>query len=136
MTTCIYAFRFGIKTERHRPFRVFKKGLFFRNEAPRFQGRLSFEYCVSELLRILNYIEALSILVLLDLSSAFDTIEHTILINRLQSKYGITATVLDWIKSYLNFRTHSTVINDTTSDTKNLVYGVPQGSVLRPLLFS
>lgn len=76
------------------------------------------------------------ILVLLDLSSAFDTIDHTILIDRLQSKYGITATVLDWIKSYLTLRTHSTVINDTTSDAKMLAYGVPQGSVLGPLLFS
>lgn len=76
------------------------------------------------------------ILVLLDLSSAFDTIDHTILINRLQSKYGITGTVLKWIKSYLSLRTHSTVIQNTTSDPIGLTYGVPQGSVLGPLLFS
>ena len=76
------------------------------------------------------------ILVLLDLSSAFDTIDHTILVNRLQSKYGITGTVLDWIKSYLGLRTHSTIIQDTSSDAIRLTYGVPQGSVLGPLLFS
>lgn len=76
------------------------------------------------------------LLVLLDLSSAFDTIDHNILINRLRNKYRITGTVLDWIESYLNFRTHSTIIDETHSDPIELAYGVPQGSVLGPLLFS
>ena len=76
------------------------------------------------------------ILVLLDLSSAFDTIDHTILSHRLESRFGLNGTVLKWFKSYLVNRTQSIVIDHTVSTPSSLMYGVPQGSVLGPLLFS
>ena len=76
------------------------------------------------------------ILVLLDLSSAFDTLDHTILTNRLETRFGLKGTVLKWYNSYLSNRTQSTVVDHTVSSSSNLMYGVPQGSVLGPLLFS
>ena len=76
------------------------------------------------------------ILVLLDLSSAFDTIDHAVLIDRLETRFGLDGTVLKWFASYLSNRTQSIVIDGTTSTPSCLTYGVPQGSVLGPLLFS
>jgi hypothetical protein len=75
-------------------------------------------------------------LVLLDLSAAFDTIDHNILIKRLNKKCGVRGTALKWIKSYLSERTCQVIINGKTSNEKDLKYGVPQGSVLGPILFS
>jgi hypothetical protein len=74
------------------------------------------------------------ILILLDLSSAFDTVDHTILVNRLIS-LGIWDNALDWIKDYLSNRTQSVVVDEVTSPPMQLLHGVPQGSVLGPLLF-
>ena len=76
-----------------------------------------------------------SILTLLDLSSAFDTIDHTILINTLENEFNITGKVLSWFKSYLSLRHQTVMINNTSSSSKTLKYGVPQGSVLGPILF-
>jgi len=75
-------------------------------------------------------------LVMLDLSAAFDTIDHNILTERLQHKYGITGNALRWFKSYLSDRTQSVAINDIESSKKTLKYGVPQGSKLGPVLFN
>ena len=75
-------------------------------------------------------------LVLLDLSAAFDTIDHGILLNRLAKRCGIGGTVLSWFKSYISDRTQSVAINDCYSDRQSLKYGVPQGSVLGPILFT
>ena len=74
-------------------------------------------------------------LVLLDLSAAFDTVDHCFLIKRLQ-QLGFDRTVLQWLTSYLLNRTQSVQIHDKCSAPSNLQYGVPQGSVLRPVLFS
>ena len=75
-------------------------------------------------------------LVLLDLSAAFDTIDHDILLQRLFSWYGVTGVALNWFQSYLTNRTQSVKISDCLSDEQVLQYGVPQGSVLGPLLFT
>lgn len=77
-----------------------------------------------------------TMLVLLDLSAAFDTIDHQILIERLEKTHGITGTALQWFKSYLCDRTQSVIINDTESASKKLKFGVPQGSKLGPILFN
>ena len=76
------------------------------------------------------------VLVLLDLSSAFDTIDHKVLLDRLRTRYGFSGTVLDWLKPYLSNRTQSVKTGKDLSAESEVRYGVPQGSVLRPLLFS
>ena len=73
-------------------------------------------------------------LVLLDLSAAFDTIDHEIL-RRLES-IGVKGRALEWIYSYLSNRTQAVNINGTLSAPAPLRFGVPQGSVLGPLLFT
>ena len=75
------------------------------------------------------------LLVLLDLSAAFDTINHDILIQRLKNMYGINGTVLKWIKSYLNGRSFTVTIKRSSSSSCTIEIGVPQGSILGPLLF-
>ena len=76
------------------------------------------------------------ILVLLDLSAAFDTIDQYILLRRCSNVFGITGSALSWIKSYMTGRTQSVNINGVHSDSQALKCGVPQGSVLGPLLFT
>ena len=77
-----------------------------------------------------------SLVVFLDLSAAFDTIDHTILVNRLRNDYGLSGKALDWLESYLTDRYQSVHIKDNSSEYTKLNFGVPQGSVLGPLLFS
>ena len=77
-----------------------------------------------------------TMLVLLDLSAAFDTIDHGILLQRLQNRYGLQGSALTWFKSYISNRSQSVVINDKISDQIPLEFGVPQGSKLGPILFN
>ena len=81
-------------------------------------------------------IGSVTALTLLDLSTAFDTIDHTILLDRLNGDYGISELALGWFKSYLSGRTHSVKVGSTLSNPVALQHGVPQGSVLGPILFS
>ena len=74
-------------------------------------------------------------LTLLDLSAAFDTIDHATLTDRLSDWYGISGQARIWFSSYLQNR-HQSPIKDTFSDQVTLSYGVPQGSVLGPVLFT
>ncbi|XP_072022459.1 uncharacterized protein [Amphiura filiformis] len=76
-----------------------------------------------------------ALLVLLDFSSAFDTIDHAILLKHLSSRYGITGTALDWFISYLDGRTQSVNISNDLLEKVPLKWGVPQGSVAGPLIF-
>ena len=73
---------------------------------------------------------------LLDLSAAFDTINHQRLLHTLESSFGIKGKVLDWFQSYLTGRTQTVQIKKSTSEPHELKYGVPQGSVLGPILFT
>ena len=78
----------------------------------------------------------ISVLIGLDLSAAFDTVDHSLLIDRLQSEFGVTDTPLDWLRSYLSDREQFVKIGQHQSDAVPLEVGVPQGSVLGPLLFA
>ena len=75
-----------------------------------------------------------SLLLLIDFSKAFDLVEHKILLNKLEH-YGIRGHVLKWLESYLTNRKQFVSINGTESSTQIMEYGVPQGSILGPLLF-
>ena len=77
-----------------------------------------------------------TVLIGLDLSAAFDTVDHSLLIERLQSEFGVTDTALGWLRSYLGDRSQFVKIGQHQSDTVQLDVGVPQGSVLGPLLFA
>ena len=78
----------------------------------------------------------ITMLVLLDLSAAFDTIDHNILLNRLEKRCKVEGTALSWFKSYLSDRSQSVIIKDKLSDSIRLCQGVPQGSKLGPILFN
>ena len=75
------------------------------------------------------------LLVLLELSAAFYTINHCVLLRRLQTSFGMSGAPLDWFKSYLSARSQSVSIPGALSDNLPLNWGVPQGSCLRPLLY-
>ena len=75
-------------------------------------------------------------LVLLDLSAAFDTVNHAILLNCLEENFGVAGIVLIWIRSYLNGWTQRVVVGNAKSQSISLSFGVPQGSVLGPIPFT
>lgn len=77
-----------------------------------------------------------TILLLLDLSAAFDTVDLQKLLNILEHEFGIKNTALKWFKSYLTGRTQRVRINGSISESVDVLYGVPQGSVLGPILFN
>ena len=74
-------------------------------------------------------------LVLLDLLAAFDTVDHQILLGRLKNMFGLIGTVINWITSHLSGRLQKVVVGDANSSAAPLSCGVPQGSILEPILF-
>ena len=79
--------------------------------------------------------QKVTILVLLDLSAAFDTVDHNILLHRLHTRLGISGTALDWFKNYLSNSRQCVSVNGSLLDPVQIKCGVLQGNVLVPLLF-
>jgi hypothetical protein len=115
----------------------FKVNLLFHRSQYGFRLNHSTEYAILEFVdNVINDIEInrIPLAIFLDLSKAFDTLNHTILLSKLNF-YGIQNTELLWFKSYLSGRTQLVEINNVTSDVLEISTGVPQGSILGPLLF-
>ena len=97
----------------------------------------STEHAMLEVIdRILQHLDKgeTPINIYLDLSKAFDTLDHDILLHKLQN-YGIHGTALDLLKSYLTERHQYVIYNESKSNLQPISTGVPQGSILGPLLF-
>ena len=75
------------------------------------------------------------VLLLLSMSAAFDTVDNEILLERMSKRFGIKDKVLEWFQSYLQSRTQTVMIDGVKSAAKDLNWGVPQGSVLGPILY-
>ena len=76
------------------------------------------------------------VLALLDLSAAFDTLDHSILRRTLEHSFGLRGPVLSWFSAYLSNRNQTVCVGNHRSESVELVYGVPQGSVLGPVLYT
>ena len=104
-------------------------------------GYRKYHSCETAMLKIVNDIMNMMqnkdcvVLILLDLSAAFDTIDHDLIIKKLTNYFGINGNVVKWIQSYLKNRTFSVSVVNSESIILKLLYGVPQGSLLGPLLF-
>ena len=97
--------------------------------------RLHYFRVNNDILRVLDKGQCV-LLILLDLSAAFDTIDHGILLERHVRYVGVTGCALQWFKDYLANRKQSVLINGHRSAESSLAQGVPQGSVLGPILFT
>lgn len=78
----------------------------------------------------------LSILIILDLRAAFDTVDHSVLITRLETVFGVSDAALNWFKSYLSDHKQFVSMDGFRSKTGVVQSGVPQGSILGPLIFN
>lgn len=102
-----------------------------------FQANKSTELAVNEITNnIINTFEnkESAFCIFLDFAKAFDTVNHKILLKKLEY-YGIRGFPLKWFESYLQNKQQYIEIDDTLSDIENINCGVPQGSILGPLLF-
>lgn len=79
--------------------------------------------------------QQVTLMMLLNFSAAFDTVNHDILLERLDKVIGMRSVTLDWFRSYLSDRCQQVCIDGSLSNQRHLNCGVPQGSCLGPLLF-
>ena len=77
----------------------------------------------------------ISLIAMLDLSAAFDCVDHDILLSHLSCNFGLDQSITSWLRAYLTGRTHRVRCSADISSTREIFCGVPQGSVLGPLLF-
>ena len=109
---------------------------------PNQSGYKPFHSCETLLLKVTNDIftnldnSKCSIAVLLDLSAAFDTVDHDELLSILWSQLGFRGTVFQWFENFLGGRKQAVIIDGHKSEFRNNRYGVPQGSVIGPFLFN
>ena len=102
-----------------------------------FRARHSTNHCLLDLTENIRKTidkNEYAVRVFVDLQKAFNTVDHNILLSKL-SHYGIRGVSLNWFRSYLSNRSQFVTINGKNSETEPMSYGVPQGSVLGPLLF-
>ena len=88
----------------------------------------------NDILKVLDSNKAM-FLVMLDLSAAFDTLDHSTMLRRLQNQFGIHNTALKWFTSYFHNRTSHVTVSGADSDVSHIHLGIPQGSVIGPLTF-
>jgi len=79
--------------------------------------------------------QRVTLLALLDLSAAFDTVDHEILLRRLTTRFSMRGKALEWFSSYLSGRNQRILFDGVTSENFDRRFGVPQGRCLGPLLF-
>ena len=118
-------------------YNYFQKHKLFYSSQYGFRKLHSTELACLELVdRIMKELDRgeLPIAIFIDLSKAFDTLDHTILLSKLKY-YGVEDVPIKWFSSYLNDRKQFVQIDDTCSDSQTITTGVPQGSILGPLLF-
>ena len=89
---------------------------------------------LTDILSALDSVD-LAMLTLLDLFAAFVSVDHDTLLKRLQKSYGLCGALSNWFTSYLAGRTQFVVSSASRSTPTSVLYGVPQGSVLGPILF-
>ena len=77
-----------------------------------------------------------TVLLALDISAAFDAVDHTTLVERAKTVFGINGATLDWLRSFITERSQFIAVGTERSETVACLSGVPQGSVLGPILFS
>ena len=122
--------------------REFLNYLKMNNLLPMFQSGYRHHHSTeTALLHVLSQLFAsadsqnVSLLAFLNMSAAFDCVDHDILLKKLSSNFGVTGTVKSWFKTYLVGRTQQVSFLNELSDKIVMTYGVPQGSVLGPILF-
>ena len=113
-----------------------KYNILYQNQFGFPQGHSSHHALITLVNKITQSIDSgdMVIGIFLDLKKAFDTVNHKILVKKLFS-YGIWGQVINWFKSHFENRSQYVTYNEKRSDIKDVICGVPQGSILGPLLF-